>query len=94
MIKSELVARIAEENPNFAQADLQKIVDAMFQTISDALVSGERVEIRGFGAFSIKYKAPRTGRNPRTGEPVEIEQKYVPHFKTGKELRGRLNSAA
>lgn len=93
MIKSELVAQIAEENPNFVQHDLQKIVDSMFQAISDALVQGQRVEIRGFGAFSIKYKAPRTGRNPRTGESVDIEEKFVPHFKTGKELRSRLNVA-
>lgn len=91
MIKSELVQKLAEENPNLFHRDIEKIVSVVFQEISDSLARGERVELRGFGAFSVKRRPPRVGRNPRSGEPVRIEAKAAPFFKAGKELRDRLN---
>lgn len=91
MIKSELVQKLADENPNLFHRDVERIVSIVFQEISDALSRGERVELRGFGAFSVKHRPARIGRNPRTGEPVPIEEKYSPFFKSGKELRDRLN---
>ena len=92
MIKSELVARIAERNPHLYQRDVENIVNAILDTIADALTRGDRVELRGFGAFSVKSRDARTGRNPRTGETVEVGEKAVPVFKTGKEMRARLNA--
>jgi integration host factor subunit beta len=94
MIKSELVQTLANENPNLFHRDIEKIVSTVFQEISDALARGERVELRGFGAFSVKRRPPRTGRNPRSGAPVPIEAKAAPFFKAGKELRDRLNPNA
>lgn len=91
MIKSELVQRIAEQNPHLYQRDVENIVNAILDEITDALRNGNRVELRGFGAFSVKNRPARTGRNPRTGQKVEVEEKYVPFFKTGKEMRERLN---
>ncbi|MFD0917067.1 integration host factor subunit beta [Pseudahrensia aquimaris] len=91
MIKSELVQKIAEQNPHLYQRDVENIVNAIFDEITGALSDGDRVELRGFGAFSVKHRGARTGRNPRTGEKVEVEAKAVPFFKTGKELRERLN---
>lgn len=91
MIKSELVARIAAANPHLYQRDVERIVGTIFDEISAALARGDRVELRGFGAFSVKKRPARVGRNPRTGEPVQVDAKYVPFFKTGKELRERLN---
>ena len=91
MIKSELVQIIAAKNPHLFLRDVENIVAAIFDEITDALASGNRVELRGFGAFSVKNRPPRTGRNPRTGESVDVEEKWVPFFKTGKELRERLN---
>lgn len=91
MIKSELIQRIADENPHLFQRDVEKIVSTIFDEISAALERGDRVELRGFGAFSVKQRDARTGRNPRTGEAVEVPEKRVPFFKTGKELRERLN---
>jgi len=91
MIKSELVARLAEANPHLYQRDVERIVSTIFEEISAALERGDRVELRGFGAFSVKTRPARTGRNPRTGEAVEVEEKRIPFFKTGKELRERLN---
>ena len=93
MIKSELVARLAQANPHLYQRDVERIVSTIFDEISAALARGDRVELRGFGAFSVKNRPARTGRNPRTGEPVHVEEKSVPFFKTGKELRERLNNA-
>ncbi len=91
MIKSELVTRIAEQNPHLYQRDVENIVNAILDTIGDALARGDRVELRGFGAFSVKKRDARTGRNPRTGESVSVSQKVIPVFKTGKEMRQRLN---
>ncbi|MFZ2868693.1 integration host factor subunit beta [Zavarzinia aquatilis] len=91
MIKSELILRLAAANPHLYQRDVERIVSTIFQEVADALARGDRVEIRGFGAFSVKSRPARTGRNPRTGEAVEVSEKFVPFFKTGKELRERLN---
>lgn len=91
MIKSELVMRIAEQNPHLYQRDVENIVNAILDTIADALARGDRVELRGFGAFSVKKRDARIGRNPRTGETVSVGEKAVPVFKTGKEMRLRLN---
>jgi integration host factor subunit beta len=93
MIKSELIARLAEANPHLYQRDVERIVTAIFDEITDALEKGERVGLRGFGAFSVKQRPSRMGRNPRTGEAVHVAEKHVPFFKTGKELRERLNES-
>jgi integration host factor subunit beta len=91
MIKSELVRRISSQNPHLFQRDIEKIVSAIFDEIVEALRRGDRVELRGFGVFSAKLRGPRTGRNPRTGAAVAVAKKAVPLFKTGKEMRARLN---
>lgn len=91
MIRSELISKIAEDNPHLTQSDAERIVTTIFDTITGALKEGRRVELRGFGAFSVRKRDGRLGRNPRTGEPVEIDEKYTPFFKTGKGLRERLN---
>jgi integration host factor subunit beta len=91
MTKSELIAHLAERNPHLFQRDVERIVASIFETITQALMRGDRVELRGFGAFSVKQRGSRTGRNPRTGEQVAVVEKRVPYFKTGKELRERLN---
>lgn len=93
MIKSELIQRIAIDNPHLYQRDVERIINTIFGEISDALCKGDRVELRGFGAFSVKHRPARTGRNPRTGAPVSVAAKRVPFFKTGKELRERLNES-
>jgi integration host factor subunit beta len=94
MIKSELITLIAENNPHLYQRDVERIVTTIFDEISGALSRGDRVELRGFGAFSTKERAERIGRNPRTGEAVKVDKKYVPYFKCGKELRDRLNAGS
>ena len=86
MTKSELIARLAARNPHLYQRDVERIVATVFDEISKALATGDRVELRGFGAFSVKKRDPRTGRNPRTGEQVAVASKRVPYFKTGKDL--------
>jgi len=91
VIKSELVQILASRNPHLLQRDVENIVNVVFDTISDALAAGNRVELRGFGTFSVKHRAERDGRNPRTGAPVKVQEKWVPFFKSGKELRDRLN---
>lgn len=91
MIKSELIQQIAEENPHLYQRDVERIVSTVFKEITDALARGDRVELRGFGAFSVKKRDARIGRNPRTGEAVPVPEKTVPFFKAGKELRERMN---
>ena len=91
MTKSELIQRLADQNPNLFRRDVERIVSTIFDEISDALYRGGRVELRGFGAFSVKERAGRVGRNPRTGKSVNVEKKCVPFFKAGKDLRDRLN---
>ncbi|GGD16860.1 integration host factor subunit beta [Aquisalinus flavus] len=91
MIKSELVQKLAEDNPHLFTRDIERIVATVFDEISGALANGDRVELRGFGAFSVKHREARIGRNPRTGEAVAIEEKWTPFFKAGKEMRERLN---
>lgn len=91
MIRSELIQKIADENPHLYQRDVERIVNTIFEEIIDAMARGDRVELRGFGAFSVKKRDARVGRNPRTGEAVDVEEKHVPFFKTGKLLRDRLN---
>ena len=93
MTKSELILRLAEKNPHLYQRDVERIVSTVFEEISAALANGNRVELRGFGAFSVKNRDSRTGRNPRTGETVHVARKSVPFFKVGKDLRIRLNSS-
>lgn len=92
MTKSQLIQKIAEINPHLYQRDVERIVATVFEEITSALSKGNRVELRGFGAFSVKIRDSRTGRNPRTGETVKVERKAVPFFKTGKQLRDRLNT--
>lgn len=91
MIRSELIQKIADENPHLFQRDVERIVNTVFEEVTNAMARGDRVELRGFGAFSVKKREARVGRNPRTGETVQVEEKYVPFFKTGKLLRDRLN---
>mgnify|MGYP003335818391 CR=1 FL=1 len=91
MIKSELVQRISAANPHLYQRDVENIVNAILDEIVAAMARGDRVELRGFGAFSVKRRGPRVGRNPRTGSSVTVSEKHVPFFKAGKELRERLN---
>ncbi|MBL4614324.1 MAG: integration host factor subunit beta [Magnetovibrio sp.] len=92
MTKSELIQRLAEANPHLYLRDVERIVTTIFDEITDALAQGDRVELRGFGAFSVKERGSRTGRNPRTGEAVDVPAKYIPYFKTGKQLREKLNA--
>ncbi len=91
MTKSELIQKLAERNPHLLLRDLEKVVDTFFDEVTDALVKGDRVELRGFGAFSVKHRDARVGRNPRTGETVQVAAKRLPFFKTGKALREKLN---
>ena len=91
MIRSELIQKISDDNLHLYQRDVEKIVNTIFDEITKAMAEGDRVELRGFGAFSVKKRDGRTGRNPRTGEAVDVDQKHVPFFKTGKLLRDRLN---
>ena len=91
MIRSELIQIIADQNPHLFQRDVERIVNTVFDEITNAMANGDRVELRGFGAFSVKKRDSRVGRNPRTGESVSVSEKHVPFFKTGKLLRDRLN---
>ncbi len=91
MTKSELIARLAADNPHLYHRDVERIVTTVFDEVAAALAEGDRVELRGFGAFSVRERQSRTGRNPRTGAAVDVDAKYIPYFKTGKQLRERLN---
>ena len=91
MTRSELILRIAQKNPHLYQRDVERIVSTIFEEIASALARGDRVELRGFGAFSVKHREARVARNPRTGESVDVAEKTVPFFKTGKQLRERIN---
>lgn len=91
MTRSELIQRLADMNPHLYLRDIEKIVETIFDEITKALARGDRVELRGFGAFSVKQRDPRVARNPRTGESVKVEAKRLPFFKTGKGLREKMN---
>lgn len=93
MTKSELIERIAARQPQLSVKDVELAVKTILEDMSDVLANGGRIEIRGFGSFSLHFRAPRTGRNPKTGESVDLQGKYVPHFKPGKELRDRVNGS-
>ncbi len=93
MTKSELIERISDRQPQLSPKDVELAVKTILEQMSDALADGQRIEIRGFGSFSLHYRAPRKGRNPKTGESVELEGKYVPHFKPGKDMRERVNAS-
>ena len=94
MTKSELIQQIADLNPHLYHRDVERIVTTIFEEIAEALARGDRVELRGFGAFSVKHRAARVGRNPRTGTAVNVAEKFTPFFKTGKQLRERLNGGS
>ncbi|EGG30348.1 MAG: integration host factor subunit beta [Aequoribacter sp.] len=91
MTKSELIEAIAAKQTQLSLKDVELAVKSVLEQMSDALSSGDRIEIRGFGSFSLHYREPRLGRNPKTGDSVDLNGKYVPHFKPGKELRERVN---
>ncbi|TWI47031.1 integration host factor subunit beta [Pseudomonas duriflava] len=91
MTKSELIERIVAGQGQLSSKDVELAIKTMLEQMAQALSAGERIEIRGFGSFSLHYRSPRTGRNPKTGESVTLDGKYVPHFKPGKELRDRVN---
>ena len=93
MTKSELIERIAAKQPQLSVKDIELAVKTVLEHMSQTLASGERIEIRGFGSFSLHYREPRQGRNPKTGDTVELEGKHVPHFKPGKEMRERVNQS-
>ncbi len=93
MTKSELIERIAERQDQLSPKDIELAVKLIIEYLSQALATGERIEIRGFGSFSIHYREPRVGRNPKTGEAVDLPGKHVPHFKPGKELRDKVNES-
>jgi integration host factor subunit beta len=93
MTKSELIEYIAEQQDHLPVKDIELAVKLLLEHMSDVLATGERIEIRGFGSFSLHYRAPRVGRNPKTGETVQLDGKYVPHFKPGKEMRDRVNES-
>ena len=93
MTKSDLIERIAERQDQLSAKDIELAVKLVLEYMSQCLSSGERIEIRGFGSFSLHYREPRMGRNPKTGESVELAGKYVPHFKPGKEMRDRVNDS-
>jgi integration host factor subunit beta len=92
MTRSELIARLSERNPRLSPRDADEAVKTLLDAMSDALAAGGRVEIRGFGSFALNYRPPRIGRNPKSGEQVQVPAKYVPHFKPGKELRERVDN--
>lgn len=91
MLRSELIAKLTDENSDLRADDLERVVGVILDEITEALARGDRVELRGFGAFSVRQRKARMGRNPRTGEAVEVEAKSVPFFRPGKELRARVN---
>lgn len=94
MTKSDLIARLAERFPQLVAKDAECAVKMLLDTLSEALVKGDRIEIRGFGSFSLNYRPPRVGRNPKSGDKVRVPEKWVPHFKAGKELRERVDKPA
>ena len=92
LIKSKLIEKLTAQNPHLFTRDLERVVNSVFNEITQSLADGKRVELRGFGAFSVQHRKQRIGRNPKTGESVNVDEKFIPRFKTGKELRLRLNN--
>ena len=92
LIKSKLIEKLTAQNNHLFNRDLERVVNTIFNEITQSLADGKRVELRGFGAFSVQHRSARVGRNPRSGESVNIDEKFIPRFKTGKELRLRLNN--
>ncbi len=92
MTRSQLIQRLAQQHPYLVHDEVERIVKTIFEKMSEALARGERIELRGFGAFTVKERAPRVGRNPRTGETVHVAAKLFPYFKSGKALRRRINA--
>ena len=93
MTKSDLIARLAERFPQLVAKDADFAVKMILDAMSEALAKGDRIEIRGFGSFSLNYRPPRVGRNPKSGDKVSVPEKWVPHFKAGKELRERVDKS-
>lgn len=93
MTKSELIEMLATKQAHLSQTDVKLAVETMVQHMSETLANGDRIEVRGFGSFSLHYRKPRLGRNPKTGEPVELPERYVPHFKPGKEMREEVDAS-
>ncbi|MBU2969782.1 integration host factor subunit beta [Pseudoalteromonas sp. C2R02] len=93
MTKSELIEQLSEQHAHLAVKDVENSVKEILELMADSLAESDRIEIRGFGSFSLHYRAPRVGRNPKTGDTVDLDGKYVPHFKPGKELRDRVNAS-
>ncbi|WP_042150953.1 MULTISPECIES: integration host factor subunit beta [unclassified Pseudoalteromonas] len=93
MTKSELIEQLSEQHAHLPVKDVENSVKEILELMADSLAESDRIEIRGFGSFSLHYRAPRLGRNPKTGDTVDLDGKYVPHFKPGKELRDRVNAS-
>jgi integration host factor subunit beta len=93
MTKSELIEKISNNQDQLPPRDVEQAVRMIIEKMSSALINNQRIEIRGFGSFSLHYRAPRVGRNPKTGDAVKLQGKYVPHFKPGKDLRNRVNNS-
>ena len=91
IVRSEIIDMLAAEHPQFSHRDVELAVNYIMDRLANALIRGERIEIRGFGSFSLRHRAPRVGRNPKTGEAIHVEDKHVPHFKPGKELKARVD---
>ena len=93
MLRSDLILKLAEQHPQLTGKDLEAVVKCIFDSLSSTLAKGERIEIRGFGSFGLNHRPPRKGRNPKTGKPVNVPAKHVPHFKAGKEMRERVDTS-
>ncbi|KAA6185609.1 integration host factor subunit beta [Thiohalocapsa marina] len=94
MTRAELIERLTAQQPHLTETDIELAVRTIIDQLSDALAGGERIEVRGFGSFTLRYRSPRIGRNPKSGEPVSVDGKHIPYFRPGKELRDRVNAAA
>ncbi len=94
MLRSELIDKLHEENPHLTRRDMERVVAVVLETVTQTLEQGARVELRGFGAFSVRHRKARAGRNPRTGDPVSVPEKHVPFFRTGKDLRENIDASS
>jgi integration host factor subunit beta len=93
MLRSELIDKLHDENPHLTRRDMERVVAVVLESITQTLERGARVELRGFGAFSVRHRQARAGRNPRTGDPVSVPEKHVPFFRTGKDLREKIDES-